>query len=78
MIIEYSCLEDPWEGQGNITDDPQFCAWGSDTEVEVSSQAELLEALGGYSLSLSQHSPCIGTGKDNATMGASTGICSMP
>lgn len=90
--VSYSCIEGdlPWEDRNNIEEDPLFCGWGSSGHAHVDPSAtgsgdgsaqkpyaSIAEALR-YSVSLSEGSPCRGTGPDGADMGAPTGTCPDP
>ncbi|MBN1425306.1 right-handed parallel beta-helix repeat-containing protein, partial [Candidatus Fermentibacteria bacterium] len=74
--VSFSCIEgdEVWPGEGNINEDPLFCGWDG-AEIRVTNQGEFEDALTGFSLSLSIESPCLGTGRDGADMGADTGTC---
>ncbi len=89
--VTHSCLEgEVWPGPGNISVDPISCGWARAPEVFVDasspeggdgSEASPFSALapaldpGEYDLSLSEASPCIGTGEGGGNMGADLGVC---
>ena len=93
LSVTYSCIEgEPVRpGEGNINGDPLFCGWDARGEVwvdpgnaasgdgsEANPYADVREATASFRLSLAAGSPCIGTGKDGADMGANTGRCDDP
>ena len=89
IAVTFSCIESEhvWPGVGNINSDPLFCGYPGPVETFVdAARAEngdgtqerpfrdLRTALE-YSLSLKSNSPCIGTARDGANMGADLGVC---
>ena len=77
--VTFSCIEgeELWPGEGNIRADPLFCGWPSG-EVSVSDQEGLREALKGFSLALSEASPCRGSGAGGSDMGSLPVGCAGP
>ncbi len=88
--FEFCCIEGdaPWDGNGNIADDPRFCGWaaaGFHVDAETTEPGDgtaerpfrSLDSIPDFSYSLTDASPCIGEGKDGGTMGADTGICAL-
>jgi parallel beta-helix repeat protein len=90
-VVSFSCVqtEEVWPGEGNINSDPRFCGFaglrdayvdagsavpGNGNGSEASPFGELARGLE-YRLSLAASSPCLGTGKDGANMGADEGTC---
>ncbi|HAK97021.1 MAG TPA: hypothetical protein DCM87_19025 [Planctomycetes bacterium] len=89
-VVTFSCLEteERWPGEGNINGNPLFCGFAGPRDMYVDASAaeggdgsaerpfrDLASALE-YSLSLMrENSPCIGTGKGGANMGAGLGTC---
>lgn len=78
VTVQYSCIEGetPFPGDGNINVDPRFIGWGDAPVSYVASREALLQAMTGFNLSLHSDSPCLGTGKEGADMGAETTISS--
>ncbi len=85
----YSCIEGPAAllGEGSISEDPRFGAWGDLAEVYVDSSVpgpgvgsktdpfpDLAPAFA-YAFALAPDSPCLGTGEGGVDMGADTGRC---
>jgi parallel beta-helix repeat protein len=90
--ISFSCIEGDavWPGEGNIDDDPLFCAWGQAAEVYVDNAhphpgdgtqtnpySDLASAFA-FGHSLAVNSPCRGAGEGGADMGTPNGFCEEP
>ena len=67
LSATYSMIEKGWEGEGNIIADPLFC------NLEIGNHISQLR-----NYSLWENSPCLGTGKDGANMGAFDMGCDSP
>ena len=67
LSATYSMIEKGWEGEGNIIADPLFC------NLEIGNH---ISQINNYSLW--ENSPCLGTGKDGANMGAFDMRCDSP
>ncbi len=80
ISVHYSCIQDGWDGEGNLSEDPRFCGWREPLEVAVRNDQELVSALWGveYDLGLRSDSPCRGKGLDGSNMGADLGVCEGP
>ncbi len=89
LQVTFSCVqsESPWPGVGNINTDPRFCAWGEQAQVFVDSRGPAdgdgsqekpypdIARIPRFQYSLSEASPCRGTGLNGSNMGADRGTC---
>ena len=74
--IAFSCTESPWPGEGNIVEDPGYCAEGrwddAGTPLDPSDDTW---TDGDYRVK--PDSPCLLSGRDGGDMGALLGTCSL-
>jgi parallel beta-helix repeat protein/predicted outer membrane repeat protein len=82
-VIEFSCIDKPFSGTGNISSDPEFIAWDDLSEIFINSTnfnnadgsaafpfTNFLSALELYDLRISNNSPCADSGEGGTFMGA--------
>ena len=74
--IAFSCVESPLSGEGNILEDPGYCAEGAWDEAGTpSDRSDDTWIDGDYRVK--PGSPCLAAGRDGGDMGARLGTCSL-